>query len=162
MGAIFDWIDVGDAFRLAISPRPPGGQRLDSVLKVLRGEGVDILVSLQPEAEARACGLEREADAAATAGMTFLRHPIVDHGIPSDPAATIAFADELLAHLRGGRSVLAHCYAGIGRSGLLAILVLMRDGYEYDEAAYRTAAARQLTVPETSEQRAWLRAHGGP
>jgi len=162
MNGIFEWIDTGNRFRLALMPRPPGGQRLDFALRALRRHDVDVLVSLQPPAEAAACGLEREDESAENAGITFARFGIEDHGVPRDVEATIAFADELLDGLEEGRSVLIHCYAGIGRSGLLAILVLLRAGFSYDEAAYRAMAARKMRVPETEEQRRWLLAHGRP
>lgn len=157
MSGIFDWIDTDGRFRLAMMPCPPGGQRLDLAMRALRQHGVDIVVSLQPEEEAAHCGMEREAEAAELAGMTFFRFPIRDHGVPRDRVAITAFADELLVRLLGGESVLVHCYAGIGRSGLLAILILMRAGFTYDEAAYRAIAARKLRVPETEDQEDWLK-----
>jgi protein-tyrosine phosphatase len=154
---IFEWIDADDRFRLALMPRPPGGQRLDLAMRALRREGVDLIVSLQPEDEAALCGLEREAEAAELAGMDFLRFAIPDHGVPEDPDAMVAFADEVLRRLDAGQATLAHCYAGIGRSGILAVGVMMRAGFSYDEAAYRAMAARKLRVPETEAQSRWVR-----
>lgn len=162
MSGIFDWIDTDGRFRLALMPRPPGGQRLDLAMRALRNEGVDVLVSLQTEPEARACGLERQAEAAEMAGMDFFRHPIPDHGVPDDRDATLAFVETLFGRLEAGQSVLLHCYAGIGRSGLIAIALLLRAGFDYDEAAYRAMAARKLRVPETDEQERWLKATPRP
>lgn len=156
-GGIFEWIDADGRFRLALMPRPPGGQRLDLALRALRREGVDLLVSLQPEEEAAWCGLEREADAAELAGMDFLRFAIPDHDVPDDPEDMVTFADEVLRRLDAGQGALLHCFAGIGRSGILAVGIMMRAGYSYDDAAYRAMSARKLRVPETEEQSRWVR-----
>jgi protein-tyrosine phosphatase len=156
---LFRWVDVDGAFRLAIMPRPPGGQRLDSALRLLHRDGVQVIASLQPEAEAVRCDLEREPDAAELVGMRFVRFPIDDHGVPRSPEAARATAEDLHDELVAGRGVLLHCYAGIGRSGLMAILILTRAGFDLEDAANRVSAARELRVPETESQWFWLNEH---
>jgi protein-tyrosine phosphatase len=156
MPELFDWIDVDQRFRLGLIQRPPGGRFVDAAMKTLRLCEVDLLVSLQTEAEAAACGLAREADAAALAGLRFERFPIADHGVPGSSEDATAFAQSLLAELEAGRGVLMHCFAGIGRSGLMALAVMRLAGFGLEDAARRASAARKLRVPETQTQWSWL------
>jgi len=156
MPELFDWIDADERFRLGIIQRPLGGRYVDTAMKTLRLSGVDVLVSLQPEAEAALCGLEREADAAALAGLRFERFPITDHGVPESREDAVAFAQGLLEELESGRAMLLHCYAGIGRSGLMALAVMRLAGFGLEDAARRASAARKLRVPETQTQWSWL------
>lgn len=156
MSDLFNWLDADGRFRLALMPRPPGGQRLDFAMLALRQRGVDVLASLQTEPEAERCALEREAEAAENAGMTFHRFGIDDHGVPADREAARGFARARLDDLEAGRGVLLHCFAGIGRSGLLAIMIMVEAGFDLEEAARRATDARQLRVPETQTQWSWL------
>ncbi|MGF1509118.1 MAG: dual specificity protein phosphatase family protein [Myxococcota bacterium] len=158
-GGLFRWVENDLDLRLALMPRPPGGQRLDAAMGVLRRHGVDVLVSFQTPVEAEACGLEREAESADLFGIRFMRFPIDDHGVPSSPEAALRVAQDILQELHQGRGVLVHCFAGIGRSGLMAILVMTLAGFSLGEAAERVSAARQFPVPETQTQWFWLEAH---
>ncbi len=152
--ASFEWIDADDRLRLTFRARPraPIGQDLAT----WRAAGVDRVVSLQTEPEAARMGLEDESRVAQTLGIAFDRFAIEDHDVPDDDERALAFAKTTLTHLQGGQSVLLHCYAGIGRSGLMAILILMTAGYGRTDAAHRASAARGFRVPENSLQRRWL------
>ncbi len=54
--------------------------------------------------------------------------------------------------LGAGKSVVVHCRQGIGRSGLIAIAVLMQAAQKLDEAIALVSRARGREVPETPEQ----------
>lgn len=124
----------------------------------LKSAGVDVLVSLLTDDDARRFGLEAEAERAAFRGIEFLRFPIEDHQVPVSVDETVAFAQALLGRLEQGRSVVLHCYAGIGRSGLVAATVLFLAGLEIEDACWRLSEARGMRVPETAKQREWLEA----
>lgn len=76
--------------------------------------------------------------------------------IPDLHAPGIADAETLVAgvlgHLREGRTVLAHCGAGIGRAGTLAAAVLVAGGATVDQAVAVVAASRPLAGPEAGAQ----------
>ena len=92
------------------------------------------------------------------AGMVFQRYAIRDHSVPDDPAGAITFAYDTFRHLTEGHGVVLHCFAGIGRSGLMAILTLMIGGYALRDAQRRASLARGFAVPENRLQRRWLAA----
>ncbi|WP_367133866.1 methyltransferase domain-containing protein [Saccharothrix sp. HUAS TT1] len=121
----------------------------------LAAAGVDVIVCALTEAELAELDLADEAEAARNAGIAFHWLPIPDFGVPPThtPDLTPALAD-----LRAGRHVLVHCWAGIGRSSLIAGALLVLDGASPEAAWQAIAAARGRDVPETAEQRAWLTA----
>ena len=51
--------------------------------------------------------------------------PIVDYGVPKERGAHRRLILEVVDSLRAGTNVLAHCGAGIGRTGTLAASVLV-------------------------------------
>ena len=59
------------------------------------------------------------------------------------------------AQLDAGKSVALHCRQGIGRSGLIAVGVLMTSGASPGESMQIVSSARGISVPETLAQRQW-------
>jgi protein-tyrosine phosphatase len=118
--------------------------------------GVDVLVSLLDDAEVHELHLDDEHRLAEADGMTFRRLPTADQSVP-DRAATMAMAAAVAADLAGGREVAVHCRTGIGRSSTLAAAVLVHEGLTPEDAWQLIGAARGLPVPDTEEQRAFVR-----
>jgi len=83
--------------------------------------------------------------------------PVPDLHVPPLDAA-VSLVDALLSHLRAGRTVLAHCGAGIGRAGTVAAAVLVTLGATVEEAVSTVAASRPLAGPEAGAQQALLEA----
>jgi len=140
---------------LATMAHPHGFERLDEEMAGLREAGVDVLVSLQPENEQEEVGLTGEAEAAARHGIEFRHLPIPDLGVPT-PEEVAPLVDALVEHLRAGRHVAIHCFAGIGRSSVVAAATLISLGATAEDACTVISAARGFRVPETYEQRSWL------
>lgn len=61
-------------------------------------------------------------------------------------------------HLSAGRTVLAHCGAGIGRAGTVAAAVLVTRGHSVEDAVEVVAANRPTAGPEAGAQLALLHA----
>lgn len=152
---LLNFIEVGEG-RIAQSHRPRLKDGLVTDLEALKHAGVDVLVSCLTEQDEVRFGLEREATVAEAVGLEFLRHPIVDHDVPRSAEEALAFASALAERLKGGQTIVVHCLAGIGRSGLLTIATLTKAGWPLERAFDRAAAARGLSTPETPAQRAWL------
>ncbi|MCC8247604.1 methyltransferase domain-containing protein [Saccharothrix luteola] len=114
--------------------------------------GVEVIVCALTETELAELDLADEPEAARDAGITFHWLPIPDFGIP----ATTPNLDPVLRDMRAGRHVVVHCWAGIGRSSLLAGALLVLDGASPEAAWQAISEARGRDVPESDEQRAWL------
>ena len=134
---------------------PPGGALLEPYVRGLRRLGVDVLVSAQTDEERVECELEEQAAVATAAGLHFVCVPIEDRTAPLGSEIVEPVAS-LYALYRAGAHVVFHCWAGIGRSSLLAGLLLAMDGVEPEEAWRLISTARGFPVPDTGEQEEWL------
>ena len=134
---------------------PPGGDLLAPYARALRRIGVDVLVSAQTDDERVECNLVEQAAVVRDAGLQFVGIPIEDRTAPLD-SFDFAPLDEVYALYRKGAHVVFHCWAGIGRSSLLAAVMLGMDGLEPERAWALISAARGFTVPDTGEQSEWL------
>ncbi|MBT7442781.1 MAG: hypothetical protein HN790_02295 [Methylococcales bacterium] len=69
--------------------------------------------------------------------------------------------DDIFKRFENGQGVAVHCRAGIGRSGMTTIAVLVRYGLSVDDAITLVSQARGIPVPDTEEQIDWLYDHSG-
>lgn len=150
------WIETGLPAKLAIMPAPNGGKRLDGEIRSLKREGTDVLVSLLTPEEDVELALEYERAACSGHGITFRSFPVPDRRVPTSPEAFLRFIDALHHDLLQGRSIVAHCRAGIGRSALLLAALMHREGLSVDDAFRRITQARRMLVPDTPEQLRWV------
>lgn len=156
MKAELYWVQAVGAGRLAIMPHPRGGDWLEDEIRSLREDGVEALVSLLPDEEMSELALAREPALCAANGIAYLSFPIADHGVPHSRAALQSVVDQVCDLLSGGYGVAVHCRAGIGRAGLFAGAVLVREGMAPADALARLSAARGFETPETPEQCEWV------
>ena len=150
------WIETGLPAKLAIMPAPYGGNRLEDEILTLKREGTDVLVSLLTPDEEFNLGLEHEHAACSGHGIRFRSFPIPDRDIPTSTEAFLKFIETLHHDLLQGRSIVAHCRAGIGRSSLLLASLLRREGLSTDDAFRRITQARRMLVPDTPAQLHWV------
>ncbi len=151
------WIETQGPGRVALMPRPRGGDWLEDEVRSLRlAEKVDVLVSLLETREVWELELADEARFAEKSGMEFVSHPIPDHSIPVSEEETRRMVARLAGRVKKGKRVAIHCRAGIGRSGLISGCVLLEAGLPLDQVLERLLAARGFPVPETPDQHAWL------
>jgi len=66
--------------------------------------------------------------------------------------ATLPFLAELQRRLDDGQHLLMHCAAGIGRTGTLAVCLLMMQGMPRDAALAHVATHRPMAGPEVGAQ----------
>jgi protein-tyrosine phosphatase len=67
--------------------------------------------------------------------------------------------EQLVKRTELGKKIASHCYAGIGRTGLIAASILIKMGMQVDDALIKLSRARGLRVPETIHQITWLHHH---
>lgn len=78
--------------------------------------------------------------------------PVPDLHAPAVERAVALLAD-LEQRLAGGRNLLVHCGAGIGRAGTVATGILMRLGMSAADALHHVGAHRPMAGPEAGVQR---------
>ncbi len=150
------WVDGPWPGKLAIVPRPRGGDWLEDEVRAWRQAGLDVVVSLLTEDEIADFALAGDAELCQANGLQFLSFPITDRGVPSSRKATLELVKKLEELLASGKKVGIHCRQGIGRSAVLAACLLVLSGMNPDSAFQRISAARGCPVPETMEQRQWV------
>lgn len=141
----------------------PGPGRLSTMAKprlkdlpTLRAAGVDILVCALTDEDFADAGLTDEPRAAVDAGLEFVHLPIPDWTVP-DRDEILPTLRDLAARLDSGAGIVTHCWAGIGRSSLLAASIMVLRGLDPDDAWARITQARGHQVPDTEQQREWVR-----
>ena len=151
------WIEIASPVRVAIMARPRAGDWLEDEIKHWRDEGVGTVLSLLEPAEVEELGLRDEPVLCRAAGIDFVSLPIPDRGVPADPGMATGMVRRLIEN---GRPVAIHCRAGIGRSSLMAALLLSVAGIPPTAAFEAISKARGLTVPDTDDQTLWVERHG--
>ncbi len=145
----------GGDFQVAARPRGEPWLRTD--LQHLHDQGIRLVASLLTEAENRELALQREAELAREVGLEFLSFPILDRSVPPDRTRFEQFASDLFLRINSGISAHIHCRAGLGRAPLLGCAILVQSGLTREQAWELLAAQK---VPDTDEQRAWVRNKG--
>ena len=80
-----------------------------------------------------------------------------DRKPPADVDQLLTLAKHILQNFEPGRSTVVHCVGGIGRSGLVALSVLIHHGYEVEEAIEYVTEKRGRKAPDTESQLAWFK-----
>jgi atypical dual specificity phosphatase len=149
----FSWVLPG---RLAGLSQPGlGGGRggLAAELTELRALGVDCLVSLTGSASGF-------GPACAAAGLDWEYFPIAEFDVPADEPGFHRLVERLLARLARGQALAAHCWAGVGRTGLLLACLLGRLQQLPGEEAIRRLRLLRPAL-ETPEQERFVRGYLG-
>jgi len=89
--------------------------------------------------------------------VEFISLAIPDRGVPQTVSLLDRLLSRLVSELDSGRSIVIHCRQGIGRASLIAALAMITLGEDTDRAFSRIEQARGRPVPDTEEQREWVR-----
>src|SRR5688572_7924210 len=119
------WIEGPWRGRLAIMPRPRGGEWLEDEIQSWRQSGVDIVVSLLTREEQLELDLAHEESLCRANNIEFVSYAIVDRSVPSSAEEFSDHVARLAERLAGGKNIAVHCRQGIGRAALVAICILV-------------------------------------
>lgn len=154
-GLVLHALTVGDGI-LALCPLPgrDGGYAQD--LEHLREWTPSMLISLTTRAEMVAEGAESLGADMVASGCRWVHLPVQDFGTPDREFETQwpDVSRAALAALNGGGRVVVHCRGGCGRSGMVALRLMIEAGDAPDQALKRLRAARPCAV-ETGAQMDW-------
>jgi hypothetical protein len=141
---------------LAISPIPGAESDYAGDVQHLIDWKPAIVMSLVTEGELATAGAAGMWQDLGNAGTRWEHLPISDFGIPDDAfeAAWPDVSATARRALMGGGRVLVHCRGGCGRSGMVALRLMIEVGEAPDDALERLRALRPCAV-ETSDQMRW-------
>lgn len=118
--------------------RPPSGNKkmLDADLQEIIDWGANGVLCLVEPHELVLNKVEALPAAVQDAGMWWKHLPIIDMDIPNQEFENVwAVEGERIRHaLRIGERVAIHCYAGLGRTGMMAARILVEFGVEPEQA----------------------------
>jgi protein-tyrosine phosphatase len=151
------WVEGNFPGRVAVVPRPRGGEWLEDEVAEWSRAGLNAIVSMLDADEIELFNLVKEADLSKANGILFFSFPVIDRGVPVSKSELLELLKKLKSLLAGGKNVGIHCRQSIGRAALLAASLMVLFGVEPDEAFRRLSEARGVDVPETEEQRIWVK-----
>jgi protein-tyrosine phosphatase len=133
---------------------------LEADMESIRAWGTTCLVTLMEDHEFDQLGVRQLPFKAQEVGLTWFHIPIPDVSIPDfrfhERWSGIGL--RLMNVLLAGEKVVVHCRGGLGRSGIVAALLLIEAGMDSREAVDMVRAARQGAI-ETIQQEAYVRGY---
>lgn len=140
------WVVPG-RFLAGEHPGDTGTQTAEERLSALLGAGLRTFIDLTEEHETNGYALVLRCLAEERGlEVTYLRIPIPDRGVP--PASTLhCILDVVDRALRDERAAYVHCFAGIGRTGLVVGCHLRRHGRAAPGGVVARIAALRQWMP---------------
>ncbi|MFD1341664.1 protein-tyrosine phosphatase family protein [Litorisediminicola beolgyonensis] len=141
---------------LAIGPVPGATRDYDGDLDHILHWEPGLVVSLTSNGELRRARAATLGEDLQAAGIVWVHLPIEDYGTPDDHFMDV-WPDLVAAVsqvLSGGGRVLLHCQGGCGRSGAVALRLMIALGEEPDTALERLRRVRPCAI-ETRAQMRW-------
>ncbi len=119
-----------------MKPEMPSKKLLPVDLDAVVDWGTNGLICLLEHHELSMHRIEHLKDEVESRGMWYKHLPIVDMGVPTQDFEDVwAVEGERIRHsLRIGERVVFHCYAGLGRTGMMAARILVEMGMEQEAA----------------------------
>ena len=146
-------IGIGHLFAMA---KPVPGEYIEEEFAGIAKEGINLVVSLLEKKEEYSVGLSREEELCKANDMDFMSYPIPDMGLPDSVRGYRDVVKTIYKKVHSGASVVVHCRAGIGRTGIVTTGVLLRSGMDPEESFKLVSESRGIRVPDTEEQREWV------
>lgn len=149
-------VPIAGGGRIGVCPLPGRFGDLASDLNAIIEWHPEIVVSMTVQAEMDRCGAGNLGALLADASIDWVHLPIRDYGGPTgaNKEAWPGLAARIHGVLDQGGAVLLHCRGGHGRSGMIALRILVERGEDVDKALARLRAARPGAV-EGEAQLAW-------
>lgn len=159
-GLVIHALRVGGG-TLAICPLPGAGGEYRGDLALIRDWRPGLVISLTTEVEMLTAGARYLGTDIQSLASRWAHLPIEDFGTPSPEveARWPSVSGSARQALSGGGRVLVHCRGGCGRSGMVALRLMVECG-EAPEAALEHLRHVRPCAVETAEQLAWATRRG--
>lgn len=137
--------------KLYLSSMPGREEPLQEFLREIEDSDIDHILCLVSDEEiAEKSPDYLEAIHGDTIPARLWQHPIPDYGAPDQPYEILQALESMKQVLIRGESVVIHCAAGVGRTGMVAIALLTRFGLSQSVA--KRTIEQVGSTPETKEQ----------
>lgn len=135
-------------------PKKTHSDKLD--LQYLKEKSARILIiSLLTYDEISNLKLENEELEAKELSIDFINFPISDMGIPGYEEF-VSFIEKLFTKTMSYEKIIIHCKHGIGRSGLIALGLMVKNGNDLSESINAATKIRGYAIPQSVSQRKLL------
>lgn len=141
---------------LAVMAKPMCGSVIEEQFSGLAELGIMQIVSLLETAEQDELGLANEKELCNKNNIKFISYPIQDHHLPISVQEFSQVTKTICLEITEGMNTVIHCHAGIGRTGMVAVGVLLHAAVEATEAFQIISKARGVQMPETEQQYNWV------
>lgn len=141
---------------LGISPCPGFKSTYEQGFEILRAFGPSIVVSMTTLEEMRDIGAQSLPDDLAQHDIKWLHFSVRDYDVASPEAEPIwmVISQTVRIALSQGQNVLLHCKGGCGRSGMVALRIMVEHGEDPEAALMRLRDVRPCAC-ETKSQSDW-------
>ena len=136
----------------------PWARDLEADLAALKVWGTSLVVTLMERYEFDLLRVPDLDLRIAAHGMAWAHLPIPDQGVPGRQFENVwpQVRTELMSRLAAGERTVLHCRGGLGRTGLVAAILLIETGMAPDEAIRMVRSVRPRAI-ETDEQARFVR-----
>lgn len=138
--------------KLGMMPRPRAGDWLNDEIQWLAERNVSTVISHLEKTEELELDITSEGKLCVEKGIEFIRYPILDRSTPKDLGSYLNLIADIDRRLENGGNVVIHCRMGIGRTGMTAASVLLKNGWDADQVFKSLSDIRTLEMPDTEEQ----------
>lgn len=157
-GMVIHALQVGRG-TLAICPLPGRGGQYREDLDLIHDWRPGLVITLTTETEMAGAGARLLGSDVQSMGSRWRHLQIPDFGTPPPEVERLWPEVSAAARqaLRGGGRVLVHCNGGCGRSGMVALRLMIEAGEDPDTALKHVRRVRPCAI-ETDDQMAWAKA----
>ena len=141
---------------LSAMAKPRSGEWVNEEFQGIAESGISKVISLLEVSEARDLDLNQERQLSESNGMDFAQFPIPDRGVPTSLDEYCKFIKRQYFEITNGANGVVHCRAGIGRTGMVTVSILLHSGYDSLEAFELVSEKRGIVVPDTQQQIDWV------
>jgi protein-tyrosine phosphatase len=138
---------------IALSRMPGSVTRIEDDVAEIVALNCACVLTLAPHEELMRHGADLLSSLLMNEGIEWHHFPIVDYAtpLPSQDQAWIELSERLHDHLNNNRTILVHCYAGVGRSGMIALRLLVEKGINPEEAFKQIRQVRPGAVERPAQ-----------
>ncbi|WP_045996734.1 phosphatase domain-containing protein [Loktanella sp. S4079] len=144
---------------LAIAPAPGANGDFATDISQIAEWGARLVITMTTVDELQALGTANMRTDLVQMGIDWLHLPVPDFSTP-DTLDWSTLRENVLGRLENAEHVLVHCRGGCGRSGMLALRLMIAGGEAPNNALKRLRSIRPCAV-ETADQMRWAMQDAG-